>query len=561
MTQPSDTHITVAQFCEQLDRQSIVINREYQRQEGVWPAMAQSFLIETILLGLPVPKLALHLKTDRATQRTIGEIVDGQQRATAISGFLKGHIRLSQNLDLADARGQTYSSLSPELQDRFLSYPLGFDQLVNIDDAQIREIFRRINSYEVPLNPEEQRHARHQGPFKWFIHRLAKEYGESLKNVGTFTAQQLIRMRDMKLLAEICHALLYRITTTNKNSLSKLYDRKDKEFPEKDCFDVYLRHGLDYVLSLDELHNTQLTRSFSVYSLVLAVIHAKFGVTELATVGDGGCGLTDRGQAITRLSEILQSLEEGDAAAEPGALFRAFEKGTNVASRRIDSSTILLRCSGGKMNRCVSLARLVRWATCRFVEFEGVADSLVPPFDVNNRHVVRYITLEASNTWASLLRTYYLASATGARLENGDRVTGPSISRDIAKALTRSVHVISPALHARQGPWAHHQEPNWLDPIIVHRLMQAEQLSNAQGFFTALGAGTGANQHLLTFRNFVAHRGRVTALKVRNRVRSSGLMCAADPIELPFYRAPKRPISIFTTWIVEMRSIVELLPK
>ena len=86
-------------------------------------------------------------------------------------------------------------------------------------------------------------------------------------------------------------------------------------------------------------------------------------------------------------------------------------------------------------------------------------------------------------------------------------------------------------------------------------------MSNAQGFLTALGAGTGANENLLTFRNFVAHRGRATALKVRKLVRSAGLMSAADPIELPFYRAPKRPISIFTTWIVELRSIVELLPK
>ena len=52
------------------------------------------------------------------------------------------------------------------------------------------------------------------------------------------------------------------------------------------------------------------------------------------------------------------------------------------------------------MNRCVSLVRLVHWATCRFMNFESVADPLLPPFDVNNRHVVRYIALEASNTWA-----------------------------------------------------------------------------------------------------------------------------------------------------------------
>ena len=220
---------------------------------------------------------------------------------------------------------------------------MGFDQLVNIDDAQIRDIFRRINSYEVPLNPEEQRHARHQGPFKWFIHRIAKEYGESLKNIGTFTAQQLIRMQDVKLLAEICHAFLYGIKTTNKNSLNKLYDSKDKEFPEKESLDVRLRNGLDYVLHLDELHNTQLTKAFSVYSLVLAVMHTKYEVVTLATVGHGGCGLTNRGQAITRLSEILQNLEAGETAAEPGPLVRAFEKGTNVAARRTTRAQYFFR--------------------------------------------------------------------------------------------------------------------------------------------------------------------------------------------------------------------------
>ena len=151
-----------------------------------------------------------------------------------------------------------------------------------------------------------------------------------------------------------------------------------------------------------------------------------------------------------------------------------------------------------------------------------------------------------------------MASATGARLENGNRVTGPCVSRDSAEALTRGVHIIKPEFQASQGPWAHYQEPNWVDPIVVHRLLQAQQLSNAQGFLTALGAGTGANENLLTFRNFVAHRGRATALKVRKLVRSAGLMSAADPIELPFYRAPKRPISIFTTWIVELRSIVRI---
>ena len=46
--------------------------------------------------------------------------------------------------------------------------------MVGATPDQIRETFRRINSYTVPLNPEEHRHAVFQGDFKWFMHDLTK---------------------------------------------------------------------------------------------------------------------------------------------------------------------------------------------------------------------------------------------------------------------------------------------------------------------------------------------------------------------------------------------------
>ncbi len=329
------THLTVAQFSEGLDSGSIVINRKYQREPGVWPAAAQSFLIETILLGFPVPKLALHVTTDRETRRTMSEIVDGQQRAMAIHGFLRGEFRLARNLEIEEARGQNYESLPGDLQQKLLSYSLGIDQLVNVTEEEIREIFRRINSYEVPLNPEEQRHAKHQGPFKWFIYRTARQYGDLLKQVGTFTERNLIRMNDMKLLAEVCHALIHRISTTNKRSLDKLYDSRDREFDEEEDFGAWLAEAFAFVASIPEIHSTDLTKHFSVYSLLLALIHAEHDVDELDDLGDGGHGLLDRADAVQALSRLLDALqEEGEEDDGYAPLRRAFERGTNVAEQR-----------------------------------------------------------------------------------------------------------------------------------------------------------------------------------------------------------------------------------
>jgi hypothetical protein len=214
-----------------------------------------------------------------------------------------------------------------------------------------------------------------------------------------------------------------------------------------------------------------------------------------------------------------------------------------------------------QVNRARSLARLVEWADGKFAQFEFAAGQVVRPLGRADVDRVRYITLEAANTWASFLRTYYLASATGAWLGDGSRVTGHGRTMRVDRALTSAVHTIDPSLSARTGPWTHRDEPNWLDPGIVLKLLIAHGLSNAAGFRNALGAGTGAHQRLLTFRNFVAHRGRRSALAVRDMTRKLGVRANSDPIELPFYRAPRRPVPLFTEWLVELRAIIQLSPN
>ena len=74
--------------------------------------------------------------------------------------------------------------------------------------ADIREVFRRINSYNVPLNPEEQRHASYQGLFKWFIHRLTRRFDKHFVEMGMLSSKQIVRMGDAKILTELCHSFL-----------------------------------------------------------------------------------------------------------------------------------------------------------------------------------------------------------------------------------------------------------------------------------------------------------------------------------------------------------------
>ena len=88
--QVTPSTFTIAEYCQQMREKSIIVNHDYQRSDKVWPPAARSYLIETILLGFPIPKLSLYQTTDLKTKKTKKEIVNGQQRSQAISDFLEG---------------------------------------------------------------------------------------------------------------------------------------------------------------------------------------------------------------------------------------------------------------------------------------------------------------------------------------------------------------------------------------------------------------------------------------------------------------------------------------
>jgi hypothetical protein len=343
---------TVAQFCEGLRRNEIRVDRKYQRSEKVWPDAAQSFLIESILLGFPVPKLFLHQQTDRVSRTTVHYIIDGQQRSVAIRAFADNELRLSDNLELAEAKGRIYSELPDELQDRFLSYSIALDLFVNTPEDQVWDIFRRINSYEVPLNAEEQRHARWQGEFKWYIYHLASALDTYVAALGIFSASQLVRMQDMKLLAEISHALLHGISTTNKKTLDALYKDHDESFPYTQEFSEKIDDAVKFVDSLSAIHSSGLMKPYSMYALLLAIIHAKAEVPALAANGSGGRGVAKAPVCERRLSLLAAAVDEEEVPSKLKEFVKASEKGTNVKAARATRFSYCLDAvsrDGGKL--------------------------------------------------------------------------------------------------------------------------------------------------------------------------------------------------------------------
>lgn len=327
--------ISVAEYCEAMTRRDIIANHEYQRSDKVWPRIAQSYLVETILLGYPMPKLALNQVLDLKSKRTIREIVDGQQRSRAIFDFYNNNLRLSTVIDLEGAKGRTFDDLPDDLKARFLEYALSYDLFTATTGQEVREVFRRMNLYTIPLNPEEQRHAVYQGAFKLFVHHLTSRYDTSLKDMGVLTEKQLVRMQDTKLITEVAHACVYGIQTTSKAKLDSIYRVFDKSFTSESELKRVLEYSLDTVIGLPDVHNTAIMKSYEFYALLLALIHTHnpqpqlneyFPLAEPATI--------DAEAAVSNLTILADALENGDPEGEYKLFIEASSSRTNVASQR-----------------------------------------------------------------------------------------------------------------------------------------------------------------------------------------------------------------------------------
>ena len=333
---PNSITLSVADYCNAFNRKEVLVDKKYQRNASVWPKRAQSYLIETILRGFPMPKLALHQQTDLRSRRTVKYVVDGQQRTNAIVDFFDGTLALSRTLDLEEARGKTLDELTQDFQSAFLSYPLQFDQFEAAEEDVVREYFRRINSFTSPLNPEERRHANFQGNMKWFILKLAERHTETLLSLQTLNERQIVRMADHKLFAEIVDALVHEVRTTNSTILDRLYRKFDSaDIPQQGQMLQAIDSACGQILEWRDLCETDIVKKSHIfYSLVLAVISVKTKWPSLMQEGVDYSAEDVRARSEQNLLSLSDALISEDESQRFKGFVEASSEKTNTRDQR-----------------------------------------------------------------------------------------------------------------------------------------------------------------------------------------------------------------------------------
>jgi hypothetical protein len=329
--------MSVADYCQAYNSGKIKVNEDYQRKVGLWTSQARSYFIESILLEYPIPKIYLHARLDLKSRQQIKEVVDGQQRTQALVMFYNNKQKLTNNIDTISLRGLKYSQLDDDWKSKFLSYSLPIDQFSGAPDDEIREAFRRMNANNVPLNDEEQRNARYQGPFKWFVVKIADKYQNQLASVGLFSRRDLIRMADLKMYSEIILAIDDGFSTVKGKQIDDLYKKYNASFAREEEFEGRLSSAIDGFLTKRELHQASFLRAHVFQSIALAILAGRDADLANRLIGEGHREQFQRiSEAAISLEILAQSLREPQDFPELQDFIDACSKKTNVEeSKRV----------------------------------------------------------------------------------------------------------------------------------------------------------------------------------------------------------------------------------
>jgi len=202
---PSKVDVTITTpnlgaLIARLDNSEIDLMPEFQRSPDLWSKQAQSRLIESILIRLPIPAFYFD-----AYEEAKWQVVDGLQRLSAINNFvLKKTLALTSLEFLTDYEGKKFDDLPRSLTRRIDEFQTSVYLIKPGTPLLIKyALFNRINTGGLKLTPQEIRHAMSQsvrdGIASKFLYQIVHEdtFKNVVRNKSNRQAHQELVLRHM----------------------------------------------------------------------------------------------------------------------------------------------------------------------------------------------------------------------------------------------------------------------------------------------------------------------------------------------------------------------------
>ena len=214
------------------ENKRIILDSDFQR-EDVWKNDRKSELVESVLMGLPLP--IFYFNQDKYGRLIV---IDGRQRLTALFEFMSGKYALMKLKVLPNENKKKFHDLSPLLQSKIEDYQIQAHVIMPPTPDRLKfDIFDRVNRGGMQLNKQEIRNALYQGEATKLLKELAESPVFLEATDRAFIKEK--RMKDKYLLSRFIAIYLLRN--------NKLRNEDDEVYSYSDDIDDLLGKTMDYL--------------------------------------------------------------------------------------------------------------------------------------------------------------------------------------------------------------------------------------------------------------------------------------------------------------------------
>lgn len=193
--QPKD--VTLFQYHRWHQQGRLNLNPDWQR-DYVWKGKRPSFLIESLLMQIPIPVVFLSRTKDGKL-----EVIDGVQRLTTVFNFFDNKFRLKELEVFKELNGSRFADLDKGLQQGLEDAVITCFELSENTPQDLRfSTFERINTGGMSLNEMEIRNCIYRGKLNDKIRELSGNSGfRSSINMRNLSDRMLGRNLVLRFLA------------------------------------------------------------------------------------------------------------------------------------------------------------------------------------------------------------------------------------------------------------------------------------------------------------------------------------------------------------------------
>lgn len=298
---------------------SIILKPDYQREyRSTVPE--ESSLIESVLLGIPIPPVFLASNKMYGVQ--VLNVVDGQHRLRAFFRFINNEYKLKDLPILQDLNNNFFNDLEIEDKQKILSHKLPSYVFRNFPGKECElEVFNRYNKGTKPLTPQEIRNAVYNSIYSdyvnLFVKRISKSTSENdlkLKHVYNITSDRELKKKVHEAIFVIFYILEYGInvdfkdSTTYANEYMKIksehedqdnFEEMIAKFKKFNDFILYISKNIEYPFS-KEIYGVE-SRNYKFQMSIAMIITALYRKEYLKI----NIEQLDRNTILNRIQESL----------------------------------------------------------------------------------------------------------------------------------------------------------------------------------------------------------------------------------------------------------------